>query len=58
MLLSNQNQDNLSNRQQSQSTDTKLWWRKVQHLLHGTKQEQVTHAQKTKTPWQLLGKGF
>ena len=45
--------------QQSQSTDTRLWWRNVQRLLQGTKQgECVAHAQKTQTLHWLLDKGF
>ena len=38
--------------QQSQSTDTRWWWRKVQHLLQDAKQgEQAAHVQKTQTLW-------
>lgn len=45
--------------QQSQSTYTRLWWRKEQHSLQGTKQEeQAACAPKTWIPWWLSGKCF
>lgn len=43
--------------QESQSADTRLWWRTVQHLLQGTKQaEWTSHAENTRTPQRLSGK--
>lgn len=45
--------------QQSQSTDARLWGRKVQHLLQGTKQGSLQlMLKRPKTPQWLLGKGF
>ena len=46
-------------KQQSQFTDTRLWWRKVQYLLQGSKQgKQAAHRQKTWSPQWLLEMGF
>ena len=42
--------------QQSQTTDTELWLRKVQSLLQGTKLLVSSHAQKPQTLWWLSGK--
>ena len=63
ILLLNQTWVCLPNAQQSQSTDTELWWRKVWHLWWGTQSgtkqgEWAAHPQKTQTPWWLLGNGF
>ena len=47
------------NLQQSQSTDTRLWWREVQHFSQAVEQEeQVARAQKTGSPQWLLGNVF
>ena len=49
----------LSDAQQSQSTDTGVWWRKVQRLLQGDSQgEKTSTAQKTWTPDGFWGRVF